>query len=57
MAAVSLNAGILLASALGDRKIVHMHDFSVTIAAQRPKQLAWLKIAAFHHHPAMLQLA
>jgi hypothetical protein len=57
MSAVSWSAGILPASALGDRKIVHMHDFSVTVAAQRAKQLSWLEFAefaAFHHHPAML---
>jgi hypothetical protein len=35
------------ASALGDRKIVHMHEISVTVAAQRASSLRGLKLRLF----------
>jgi hypothetical protein len=47
MSAVSWSAGILPASALADRKIVHMHDFSVTVAAQRTSSFRGLKLRLF----------
>jgi hypothetical protein len=42
-----LEPSIFPASALGYQKIVHMHEISVTVAAQRPSSLRGLKLRLF----------